>query len=796
MARQAQRIRFETFADMAAHLDRWAGAALTDPDAWEAVLVGAQSWLDYSPRNQALLASYGADGPVAGTETWRLVPSTAPDRGCAVRAGEHGYPVRVPITTGGAEPDPYLGGTRPTRAAVERWEWRPVFAIDQLARRPAPDALVPVELPASLTGPGGADAFLDAARRVATSTVRGRLPKLEDPHQVLADAAGRLPRTSKRPPLDSLLRDQAAWLVADRIGRAPHARPPTLDPSAWPPRERWERLLDVLEPARKLTAGLGVVVGVDLVASPLPRMTVVDDRVVPAGRRHRLPAASLEQLPIGRWVSVGPYTRAEWAARGEDAAGQGAYLRLNKSAYLVAVEIGDTARWRLEDVASRTGNGLLVIGTAVDLDTARTDAVATVRDRYPALAAPTDLASRAPGGTAPRWEAMPGQGRSAAELRHLTDQITLYVIPGPGGRWMPAVQTGPTGVLERLPLTRTIEEARDVAELAGHRAARAIAVADPVRLDAIVTELADSDDYTRTELAALIGHHLDEPDRLRLDHAPPKELAELLGAAGLTPATSVAVLRAEHVDADTMAGLLPTIGVPMPDAIRVLRERWDLPGIDAATALGATAQEMRDAGCTAGEIMATRPREILRALPEDPHLWELAAGTMAAAGHRPHVISAHLAAHAPTLDAFAAGLAAGVDDHDTGLITAARSGATGDQLAAASEAYGLSPNEAAQCLVAGGATPEVVLDTLDARCDRDSDTVLTIAADVGLTADVIDAWRHPAPVTGLASIGDRDDAAALLTVLPPPGPSTEIDPVHLLDALPGSEPTLLEPSRP
>ena len=83
------------------------------PAAWEDALVGAQSWLDYSARNQVLLASYGADGPVAGPETWRLVPSTTEDRGCAVRAGEHGYPVRVPVTTGGTEPDPYLGGSPP-----------------------------------------------------------------------------------------------------------------------------------------------------------------------------------------------------------------------------------------------------------------------------------------------------------------------------------------------------------------------------------------------------------------------------------------------------------------------------------------------------------------------------------------------------------------------------------------------------------------------------------------------------------------------------------------------------------
>jgi hypothetical protein len=146
MARQVRRISFDSFADMASHLDAWASSSLTDAVAWEDALVGTQSWLDYSARNQVLLASYGVDGPVAGVETWRLVPSTHEDRGCAVRSGEHGFPVRVPITTGGTEPDPYLGGSRPTRAAVERWEWRPVFSIDQLARRPAPDALVPVDV--------------------------------------------------------------------------------------------------------------------------------------------------------------------------------------------------------------------------------------------------------------------------------------------------------------------------------------------------------------------------------------------------------------------------------------------------------------------------------------------------------------------------------------------------------------------------------------------------------------------------------------------------------------------------
>lgn len=364
MAVNRERIEFSTFQEMASHLDQWAATGLAGAEGWTDAVVGSQSWLDYSARNQVLLASYGADGPVAGPETWRLVPSTTEGRACAVRAGEHGYPVRVPVTTGGSEPDPYLGGHRPTRAAVDRWEWRPVFSTAQLARKPAADALIPTDLPAALTGPSAEAEFLAAVRKVATATVRGRLPRSDDPHRTLAEAAGRLKRSSKRPDLDAGLRGQVAWLVADRVGLAPSDRPAPFDPSSLKPRERWERLQDVLEPARKLTAALGVATGVDLTASPLPRMEIVDDRVVPAGRRHRLPAASLEQLPIGQWVTVGPYTTAEWAARGEHASGTGAFLRLNKSAYLVAVETGDGAAWRLEDVAERTGHGLLANGVA------------------------------------------------------------------------------------------------------------------------------------------------------------------------------------------------------------------------------------------------------------------------------------------------------------------------------------------------------------------------------------------------------------------------------------------------
>lgn len=799
MLRPTQRVEFRTRDDMASHLDRWAAAELTSPAAWEQVLVGSRAWLDYSARNQALLASYGVDGPVAGPETWRLVPSTHEGRPCAVRAGEHGHPVRVPVTTGGTEPDPYLGGTRPTRAAVERWEWRPVFETSQLARRPAPGSLVAVDLPAALTGADAEQALLDAARKVATATVRGRLPKSTDPHRILADAAGRLTRSGRDPGLDPVLREQVAWMVTDRVSLAPRPSPPEFDPTGIKPRQRWELLQSVLDPARKLTAALGVATGVDLVASPLPRMTIVDDRVVPAGRRHRLPAASLEQLPVGQWVEVGPYTGAEWEARGEHASGRGAYLRLNKSAYIVAIERGDTAGWRLEDVAARTGNGILATGTATSLERARTDATTTLQGRYPALGPkPVDVTEPVPAGTTRWWEPMPGEGSTSAALRRLDERTTVYVIPGPGGRWMPAVHHAATGDIDRLPLTRTLDEAKTAATLAGYRAMRLATMDTPARFDPMLAAFAASGDYSRRELTALLASRLQPADSARLPDAQPAELVELLGAAGASPATTVAILHAEAVDAHTVASLLPTAGVPMADAIRVLQERWDLPRAEAAELLGATAAEMRAASCTPVEIIATRPRDVLRSLPDGPHLWELAAGTMAAAGHTPATIADHLVAHAPSADAFAAALTAGIDDPAAGVAMAVRSDAQGDQLAAVTEAYGLSPAETATLLADHRCPAHVLLDTLAARCDHATETAVALAGAAGIGADAIDAWMNPVePVTppiarwGGLDLGDADE---LLAALPDPQPhGVARDLSDALDLEPARD---LEPIRP
>jgi hypothetical protein len=695
MARQVRPISFDSFAAMAGHLDRWAANALTNPEQWQAVLVDSYAWLDFAPRNQALLMSYEINGPAAGAETWRLVPSSEPGRPCAVRADEHGYPVRVPITTSGVEPDPFVGGTRPTRAVVERWEWRQVFSIDQLARRPGPGTLTPLVIPDELTGPDGTAAFTSAVTRVVTATVRGRLPKCNDPHRMLADAAGRLPRSADRPELIPTLREQVAWLVAERVGHADGMELPSFDPSQIKPRERWQRLVDVLDPARRLTASMGSVVGVDLVRSSIPRMQVIDDRVVPANRRHRLPTATLDGLPVGQWVTVGPYTANEWLARGELASGKGAFLRLNKTAYVVAVENGDQTGWRLEDIAARTGNGRLATGTSRSLDDARRDVVHALAGRYPAITTDTPLAAA------------------------------------------PVAATNRGGTMQ---------------------------------LDHDIATLADSDTYGRDQIIERLGDRLTDDDRTSFTSADPQQLARILGAAGITTATTVAVLHADGCAVDDIASLMPTLGVPMPSAIKVLNQRWDVPMVEAARMMSATGAEMREAGCNAAEILAYRPESVLERLPRDPHLWELAAGTMATTGHTPATVVAHLIQYAPTPECFAAGITAAIDDPSAGLAIASQLRAQPDRLAATAERYGLAPSDAASVLREVGAPATQIIATLGELCDYD-DTAVQAAwrgeplrtPDLETAAEV--GSRRVTKIGG----NDIGTAEELLACLPVPG---------------------------
>lgn len=847
MVLNPRQIQFREYKDLTGHLNTWAATQLVSPEAWADVLVASRQWLDYSGRNQLLLASYGSvEGPVAGMETWRLVSSTTEGRMCAVRGGEHGWPVRVPITTTGSEPDPYLGGSRPTRAAVERWEWRPVFSIDQLARRPASGALVAVDVPESLTGRRADHGWLNATRKVARQSMRTAPPDSAEPEKLIADAAARLSRRSKGPDLEREHYAQVAWLVADRVGMA-RGEMPAFDPEPFQPRDRWPILQNVLDTTRKLTGALGIAVGVDLTSSPLPRMEIVDDRAVPAGSRRRLPAASLANLPLGRWEQLGPYTTDEWASRGERGAGLGAYLRLDASAYLVAIEDGDSATWRLEDGPASTGRALEAQGEASSLAEARDDALTAVRHRYPELAErngglPEDrgtgrvLRTSQPPGAGDEWHQIPGEGNTSAQQRHLSAGVTVFAFPGPGGKWLPALQT--SDGLTHLPYTRSLDDAQDTAERAGRRAALLASLDSPAQLDRVVAGLATSNDYSRPDLVALVGTQLYPEDRERLaatDLAAP-DLVELLGQAGITPVTTAKVLHVEGVEADQAAALLPTVGVPMDQSIQMLHELWDLPRAEAALKVGANAIEMRSAGCSVDEILNIRPKDILRALPDDPRTWELAAGTMAQTTPLPRVVS-HLVAHAPSAQAFAAGLAAaaGLDDGiHNGFPTAVRYGAQGEQLAAICARYELTPETIANLLADAGAAPQVAIETLYWSTDFDPQRTAELAGqyleldqndiahhlgDAAILQDLAPAARPEPHLTlvrggdtpaeqrevgeltqadkagslGLVASFDPTSPSDLLRILPDPEPVSVGGPDSLLDLLPDPQPVEIGP---
>jgi hypothetical protein len=277
---------------------------------------------------------------------------------------------------------------------------------------------------------------------------------------------------------------------------------------------------------------------------------------------------------------------------------------------------------------------------------------------------------------------------------------------------------------------------------------------------------------------------------LRHPDATAETIAEILHSAGYTPATVVAVLRAEQTDAAEMAQLLPTIGVPMDAAIRVLHEHWDLPRHQAAEQLNATAPEMRAAGCSPAEIMAVRPREVLRTLPDDPELWASAALTMVDGGHPSPVIVSHLVAHAPTTQAFANALVAVVDDPVAGLTTSVRYGAQPAHLATAAEAYSLIPAQAATVLTDAGATTQVTVETIHQLCDHDLDHTLHIAKPVlGLDAPQVSGLLdHTGATMPLTNSPDPTDAHSLLAHLPEPDPATPgLDNDSLLAMLPAPD---------
>ena len=315
MVRVAHPIEFpnDDPGPMLTHLDRWSASTLTSVEAWASTIERCGQWADYSARNQTLLASYGVASPVGGALTWDLVPSREGGRPCAVRAGEHGLPVRVPVPVPVGTTSPRIRSGQHTVHAVGQMRWEVVFAEEQLARRPPPGALAWPALPAGLAG-GDGDAQFAELVRTSLGRLTGHTPRtMKNPWEQLVNAAGRLPLGGRRPELRPALCRQAAWLAADRVGHAPGPLP-AFDPTLVRSRIRWELLVDTRTATQQLVRAFSHTLEIDLDASPLPRMAITDDRTPAPGRRNYLAPADVAALPVGIWVEAGPYTTGEWAA--------------------------------------------------------------------------------------------------------------------------------------------------------------------------------------------------------------------------------------------------------------------------------------------------------------------------------------------------------------------------------------------------------------------------------------------------------------------------------------------------
>lgn len=540
-------------------------------------------WADYSARNQVLLASYGVATPVAGSATWALVPSVEEGRPCAVRAGEHGLPVRVPVVDGGVvESDrSRLSARSQSIAGSHRWEL--VFAEEQLVRRPAAGSLVPVRTPRL------SEAEWVEVVRVASGRVLGRTPRrVDDPVAQLAGLAGRVPLQSGRARLPVELAAQAGWLVADRVGMASGSMS-GFDPVGLTPRERWQRLVEVRHVAGVVLAGVSHALGVDLAASPLPRHGLVEDRTVPAGRRNYLAAADLRGLPVGVWVEAGPYTKAEWLARGvAGAAGVGAFLRVTDRSYLAVYEARGGAMWRMETVGRGAHHGLVAEGTADTVTSAKDAARVALMERFPQVAAAIEPPRRAkvvsPG---LGWIPLADGRDERTEVRVVDERVQAVVAPGPGGRWGSWVTVD--GALRQGPLAGSSDDARADADRLAVGAMGELAHYTPERADRLIADMADRPElWDRQRLVDIVGHRLTDSDRGRLAAtADPAELVDLMAATGvLVDDTMVAVLHAEGIDADTAAHLVPALGVPVADVLSQMHERWGRAPVGAGLTTG------------------------------------------------------------------------------------------------------------------------------------------------------------------------------------------------------------------
>jgi hypothetical protein len=480
-------------------------------------------------------------------------------------------------------------------------------------------------------------------------------------------------------------------------------------------------------------------------------------------------------------------------ARGVPGAnGVAAFLRVNDRSYLAAYETRGGAKWRLETTGRGAHRGIVGEGEAEDLATAKQAVSEALAERFPEAARSVEstVAGRVLS-PAFGWVALPGGRDDRTQQRTFDDRVTAMVSPGPGGRWQTWVSVD--GSQRQGPLASTDADARTVADGLARGALMELAAVSPARANAMVRDLASDDQHwNRAEFVALVGHRLTDDDRQELETTnDPERLVQLMNDVGvLAPPTILSVLRAEQVGLDTAIDLVPALGMAIPDAIRQLRRDWDADRLDVGNRLGATTEELREAGCTATEMLAVSPREELRRLDAREQTWVHVGPSLLEAGYTVAEAVTHLAAHAPNPDTFAAGVTSIVERPVDAFALAAKR-AQPEDFVSLSERYELSPAETAVVLADAGVAMDKAVFTLALRCGDEPDLVAELACDhlgVGpsLTSLILDG-EYLAPVVPIrpATI-DITDTASLIAAIGPPVRSEAVglDTASLLAALP------------
>ena len=420
----------------------------------------------------------------------------------------------------------------------------------------------------------------------------------------------------------------------------------------------------------RLVGEVGHRFGVDMCAGPIPRMGADDVRVGP-GRRNYFSRAELASMPVGVWMGVGPYSSAEWAARGRDGvAGRASFCKVTERSYVALYELGgDEWRWSLETVGRGQHRGLWAEGVASSEPQARTAARSEVQRRWPdearVLVAPSGVLVVDP---SLGWVRV-DDGGSRTEQRVFDDRVSALIAPGPGGRWVGFVHLD--GVVDvRCGLTDSRDEAVRTADRAAAQVMRRLGAEIPARADELVMSAATTSvngggGWDRSVLADLVAPTLsgDDANRLLDGRCGVVELVELLLASGrVGPATALAVARADGFDVSQVVETVSVCGLPRSQAVAEIARRWDTPVEQVAAMAGLSVSEFAELGPSSRQLLAFAPRAGLRSIGLASIDWYSAGQDLVAVGYSVPDALRQVAAHGVSPEAIAAGVAGVTED--------------------------------------------------------------------------------------------------------------------------------------